>query len=153
MCGLLQGSSRKDRWARGSVSFVSLNSPDKNLQAKVQLDKLPSPLTTDIVNPKSFLRWETQRGCPYHCSFCQHRDATASGVAKIYQHRIQEELDWLKEKNIDDIAILDPTFNTDTLHATWVLSKLPKSKVSLQIRPETGRGREAPVCSLSLFRL
>jgi radical SAM superfamily enzyme len=44
--------------------------------------------------------------------------------------------DWIKETNVNDIAILDPTFNTDTAHASWILSKLPKSKVSLQIRPE-----------------
>jgi radical SAM superfamily enzyme YgiQ (UPF0313 family) len=113
-------------------------SQDKCRQASVQLETLPSPLTTNIVNPKNFLRWETQRGCPYQCSFCQHRDATSSGVSRVYKNRLQEEIDWLKgeKKNVKDIAILDPTFNTDTVHATWVLSQLPESKVSLQIRPE-----------------
>ena len=112
------------------------NTPDKNLQAKVDLEALPSPLTNNIVSPRAFLRWETQRGCPYQCSFCQHRDATSSGVVKIFKSRVQEEIDWIKDTNVNDIAILDPTFNTDTSHATWILSKLPKSKVSLQIRPE-----------------
>ena len=112
------------------------NSRDKNLQAQVDLETLPSPLTTNIVNPKSFIRWETQRGCPYQCSFCQHRDATFTGVARVYQSRIKEEVDWLREKDVNDIAILDPTFNTNTAHASWVLSEIPKSKVSLQIRPE-----------------
>ena len=131
---------------QATVEYANLNdgfpgihiayAPDKNLQAQVSLESLPSPLLTNIVNPKSFLRWETQRGCPYQCSFCQHRDATATGVAKVQKYRIQEEIDWIKETNVNDIAILDPTFNTDTAHATWILSQLPSSKVSLQIRPE-----------------
>ena len=112
------------------------NTVDKNRQAQVSLESLPSPLTTNVVDPKSFLRWETQRGCPYQCSFCQHRDATASGVAQVQRSRIQDEIKWIKETSVNDIAVLDPTFNTDTAHATWVLSQLQKSKVSLQIRPE-----------------
>ena len=126
-------------YAKANDAFPGIHiaySPDKNIQAKVDLESLPSPLTSNIVKPKSFLRWETQRGCPYQCSFCQHRDATSSGVAKVYENRIQEEIDWLKETTIDDIAVLDPTFNTNTAHAAWILSQLPKSKVSLQIRPE-----------------
>lgn len=131
---------------QATVEYAKLNdgfpgihiahTPDKNLQARVSLESLPSPLLTNIVNPKSFLRWETQRGCPYQCSFCQHRDATATGVSKVQKSRIQNEIDWIKETTVNDIAILDPTFNTDTAHATWILSQLPESKVSLQIRPE-----------------
>ena len=109
---------------------------DSNVQANVRIQDLPSPLTTNVVRPQSFLRWETQRGCPYVCSFCQHRDVTSSGVARIHKNRIEEELDWLRRSGIDDVAILDPTFNSDTLHATWIMSQLPKCKVSLQIRPE-----------------
>ena len=126
-------------YAKSNDSYPGIhiaNTPDKNFQAQIDLEVLPSPLTTNIVNPKSFLRWETQRGCPYQCSFCQHRDATATGVAQVQKTRIQSEIDWIKETTVNDIAILDPTFNTDTAHASWVLSQLPNSKVSLQIRPE-----------------
>lgn len=126
-------------YAKSNDAFPGIHraySPDKNLQAHVSLESLPSPLTTNIVDPRSFLRWETQRGCPYQCSCCQHRDALSTGVAKIQRSRIQNEIEWIKSKNVDDIAILDPTFNTDTFHAIWVVSQLPKSKISLQIRPE-----------------
>lgn len=112
------------------------NNKDYNYQASVDIKKLPSPLTSNIMNPKDFVRWETQRGCSYACSFCQHRDASNSGVSKLNQNRINEEIEWLKENKINDIAILDPTFNADTLHSSHILSILPNAKVSLQVRPE-----------------
>ena len=128
-------------YAKGNDNYPGIHvafTKDKNIQAQVNLQALPSPLTSEIIKPKSFLRWETQRGCPYKCSFCQHRDAESTGVSKIYENRIVDELKWLNSKaHINDIAILDPTFNTDTLHASWILSQLPmNAKVSLQIRPE-----------------
>ena len=46
---------------------------DRQEQARVDLEALPSPWLTGIVPLKGqrFVRWETQRGCPYRCSFCQ----------------------------------------------------------------------------------
>ena len=110
---------------------------DLGLQAKADISSLPSPLLKNIIQPKTFVRWETQRGCAYACSFCQHRDPDNRGVHSMDTNRINNEANWLRENNIPDIAILDPTFNTNTLHAIDVLSKLPQdSEVSLQIRPE-----------------
>ena len=50
---------------------------DLNLQTEVDLEFLPSPWLNgniDVENQK-FIRWETQRGCPFSCSFCQHKEA------------------------------------------------------------------------------
>ena len=46
-------------------------------QTSVDLSILPSPWLSgeiDLENQR-FIRWETQRGCPFRCSFCQHKEA------------------------------------------------------------------------------
>lgn len=69
---------------------------DRNEQARVQLDDLASPFISGVVDvPRAhrFLRWETQRGCPYRCNFCQHREADARPVLRRFAaDRIDEEI-------------------------------------------------------------
>ena len=51
---------------------VSVNNDDI---ASTSLNKIPSPFLNDIIqlnDQHRFIRWETQRGCPFKCSFCQH---------------------------------------------------------------------------------
>jgi radical SAM superfamily enzyme YgiQ (UPF0313 family) len=31
--------------------------------------------STLSLEKQRFIRWETQRGCPFRCSFCQHRES------------------------------------------------------------------------------
>ena len=49
---------------------------DKCQSAKTNFDQLPSPFLNKIIPNQKFLRWETQRGCPFSCSFCQHRESS-----------------------------------------------------------------------------
>jgi radical SAM superfamily enzyme YgiQ (UPF0313 family) len=42
--------------------------------ANVNLEALPSVYLENIIKPQRFIRWETQRGCPFRCSFCQHKE-------------------------------------------------------------------------------
>lgn len=48
---------------------------DLGLSASAELDDLPSPFLTGLIKPQRFIRWETQRGCPFRCAFCQHRES------------------------------------------------------------------------------
>ena len=49
---------------------------DLGLQSKSSLESLPSPFLDSIIHlDRSFIRWESQRGCPFKCTFCQHRDS------------------------------------------------------------------------------
>jgi radical SAM superfamily enzyme YgiQ (UPF0313 family) len=60
------------------------------------------------------MRWETQRGCIYACTFCQHRAADArQRPGLIHNSRIAKEVDALVQGGAQDIAVLDPIFHTN----------------------------------------
>lgn len=89
------------------------NHIDLGESANVDFESLPSPYLTGIIQPQRFIRWETQRGCPFKCSFCQHRASDESQKRKQFSlSRIAAEAAWITQhKVIQDIAVLDPTFN------------------------------------------
>lgn len=116
------------------------NTPDLGLSAVAELDDLPSPFST-IIKPQKFIRWETQRGCPFHCSFCQHRESDITMKRRHFNlNRVLQEAQWITEnKIIQDVAVLDPTFNSGPNYLN-VLDKLIEGKfcgkLSLQCRIE-----------------
>ena len=57
----------------------SFGTPDLGLQSKTDIENLPSPFLHSVFDLKrTFIRWETTRGCPFSCAFCQHRDSYSS---------------------------------------------------------------------------
>lgn len=135
--------------AQGKENILGVhlaNTPDKGLHTSTKLSELSSPFLDGTLEPQQFMRWETTRGCPYSCSFCQHRDPSpSSSVNKSWtkiQHsqrdRILSEIEWFVDNNVRDLAVLDPTFNT--LNGNMVLDFLERArfsgKISLQCRPE-----------------
>jgi len=115
---------------------------DLGQSAKVELETLPSPYLTGVIPPQRFIRWETQRGCPFKCSFCQHRQSDVSMKRKHFSaSRIAQEIQWIVSNNhiINDIAVIDPTFNSGPNYNN-VLRELAKGrykgKISLQCRAE-----------------
>ncbi len=98
--------------------------PDRGEQTATNLDLLPSPwLETPAPVAGSFLRWETQRGCPYRCSFCQHREAGSRLRRRaLPPARIASEVDLFCSSGVADIAVLDPIFNLGP-HAPQILNR------------------------------
>jgi radical SAM superfamily enzyme YgiQ (UPF0313 family) len=99
--------------------------------------------TPGVVQPQRFIRWETQRGCPYRCAFCQHRQAGAESLRRrqLSQSRIFQEISWIcRNPVIQDIAVLDPTFNAAGAAPQQVLQLLAEGgytgKLALQCRLE-----------------
>jgi radical SAM superfamily enzyme YgiQ (UPF0313 family) len=111
-------------------------------QSIVDLDKLPSPWLNNIINTKQqeFIRWESQRGCPFKCTFCQHKEPGARLISKQFaSSRILKEIDLFCKENIKDIAVLDPIFNA-TPFSNKILERFYensfKGRLSLQCRLE-----------------
>jgi len=81
------------------------------------LNEIPSPYLTGvfdhIIDSKKYNYlplWETNRGCPYHCTFC---DLGADYYNKMYQfdtQRLLDELNYFSRKQIEYIEILDTNF-------------------------------------------
>lgn len=120
---------------------VSVHGADTVAQsAKPDLALLPSPLLTGTLKPGHFVRWEAQRGCPYSCSFCQHRE---SGLRMRFRvlppGRLMRELEVLVSSGVGNIAVLDPVFNMNP-HAEAILRLLAdhgySGRLSLQCRFE-----------------
>lgn len=83
-------------------------------KAEYPLDDLPSPWLTGIMTPGQKIRWETMRGCPYRCTFCQHRESGNRFKIKEGQldiSRIKEEALLFAKSDVKRISILDPIFN------------------------------------------
>lgn len=114
--------------------------PDLAWRSQVDLDKLVSPYLTGLIKPQPFLRWETQRGCPFMCSFCQHRESGDHLKRRnLLSKRLQDEIDFFCENNVNDFAVLDPTFNSGPSYLD-VLRRFVHNKytgkISLQSRFE-----------------
>jgi radical SAM superfamily enzyme YgiQ (UPF0313 family) len=115
--------------------------------AEADLSALASPLLSGTLRPQRFLRWETQRGCPFKCSFCQHRASDLGPKLRrstFALDRVLAEARFLCDHKavVRDVAVLDPTFNSGAIHL-GVLDALVDGgfdgKLALQVRPEMVR--------------
>ena len=117
---------------------------DLGFSTRTNLDTLKSPFMTGLVPAQRFIRWETQRGCPFKCSFCQHREPEQHEASELRRHfhaeRVQLEAEWIcANPVIQDIAVLDPTFNSGPGYLNvmdTLISGGYSGKLSLQCRLE-----------------
>src|SRR5258707_8634095 len=118
---ILESYPARDWTALPGVSFVG---PDGAFTRNVNgprfrdLDDLPSPFLTGAfdrlmaANPnESWIGlWETNRGCPFRCTFCDWGSATAAKVTKFGEDRLFSEVDWFAAKKIEYIFCCDANF-------------------------------------------
>lgn len=107
-------SSRPDLNNVKGLSFVR----DRELittqpQNRIEdLDLIPSPYLENYFDGAQYV-WapiETNRGCPYQCTYCYWGAATNSKVFKFDMGRIKEEIVWLSKGRAFYIFINDANF-------------------------------------------
>jgi putative methyltransferase len=54
--------------------------------------------------------WETNRGCPYSCSFCDWGSSTMSKVRPFDLGRLEAEIDWFARKHLNSLLLADANF-------------------------------------------
>ncbi len=101
---------------RRFLSPISSRIPD--------LSRLPSPFLTgeadDIISGYDSVLWELTRGCPFACAFCF--ESRGKRIVRDYpMDRIERELDYLVSKEIQNVFVLDPTFNLNPERAKSLL--------------------------------
>lgn len=82
------------------------------------VDEIPSPYLTGVfdklMNDNPDVTWngifETNRGCPYMCTFCDWGSLTYSKVKRFHLERVFDELEWFGKNKIDYISITDANF-------------------------------------------
>ena len=76
-----------------------------------------------FVGPGASVLWEMTRGCPFSCSFCFESKGIRA-VRHFSYERIDEELEYLLAHQVEEVFILDPTFNMDKKRTTQMLTLL-----------------------------
>lgn len=73
------------------------------------LMEIPSPFTTGIFDGGAYTTGilETNRGCPFTCSFCYWGAATNSKVNRFEMDRVREDIAWLCQNDFVAIFIVD----------------------------------------------
>ena len=82
------------------------------------LDNIPSPYLTglfdDIIAENPDVNWsgmfESNRGCPYKCTFCDWGSLTFSKVKKFDIDRTLAELEWAAKNKIEFLYLSDANF-------------------------------------------
>ena len=80
------------------------------------LDALPSPYLTGEFDHIGADAWpfavsiETNRGCPYGCTFCDWGSATLSRIRKFSVERVLAELEWVADRGIPGVQLCDANF-------------------------------------------
>lgn len=79
------------------------------------LNTLASPFLTGLFDvfagiPELFVTLETNRGCPYSCTFCDWGSATASRVRLYDIERVFAELEWCAHKAVSSVSVADANF-------------------------------------------
>jgi len=81
-----------------------------------QVDDIPSPILTGFYNEiirrrTDKVQWqvtfETLRGCPYQCTFCDIGEDYWNKITKFDMDRIREEITWMGKNKIEYVAVCD----------------------------------------------
>src|SRR5262249_30735181 len=104
---------RKRGSSEGATPDRLVRTPDR--ERITDLDSIPSPYLTDWFQRQDAERWiaaiiETNRGCPYSCTFCDWGAATASKIRLFSTERVFAEIDWVSKNRIEVLWFADSNF-------------------------------------------
>ena len=73
--------------------------------------------------------WETNRGCPYMCTFCDWGSATATRMRKWTEDRLFKEIEWFADNKIPYIDCCDANFGIYQDRDKRIATKLKEEKL------------------------
>lgn len=83
------------------------NRPDK------EINDIPSPYLSGLFDNylqegKSYSAIiETNRGCPYRCTFCDQEALYYNKLSRFHEHRVYSEIDWMVKNKIEFVYFAD----------------------------------------------
>jgi radical SAM superfamily enzyme YgiQ (UPF0313 family) len=120
-----------------SIKGLLVNENGKTINTGVSsrienLDEIPSPYLTgifdDLIAANPGAVWnatlETNRGCPYQCTFCDWGSLTYNKIKKFGLERVFQELDWIGEHHCDFLSITDANFGIFPERDSLIADKL-----------------------------
>ena len=108
----------------GNKDFSKIDGVEsKDFKTKPQtrtkdLNKLPSPYLTNVIwdlvekreNVTFTASWETNRGCPYPCTFCDWGSLTNTSLTSWSDDQLFKEIEWFSKNKIGYIDCCDANF-------------------------------------------
>jgi len=118
---VLEASARRDWTGIAGVSFRGGDGAVVRGPKRVRfrnLSDVPSPFLDGTFEPvmranpdeKWIGLWETNRGCPFKCAFCDWGSAVADKVAVFEEERLNQEVDWFARNKVEFIFCCDANF-------------------------------------------
>ena len=101
------------------LSVHENNIPDRIIKFPRMKELLsPSPYTSGIferlIKENPHVEWnttlETNRGCPYSCTFCDWGSLTQSKVKCFSEQRVLSDIDWISKNKIPYVFLADANF-------------------------------------------
>lgn len=93
--------------------------PIYQIQKRVELAGLPSPFTDGdilqkVVDDNPGIKWatclETNRGCPFRCTFCDWGSLTQAKIKQFDLEKVFKEWDWIVNNGIEYVHIADANY-------------------------------------------
>lgn len=143
------------------VKGISTKEFTTEIQERIKdFEVMPSPYLTntvwDLVDKTEGIQWivswETNRGCPYQCTFCDWGSATATTMRKWSDERLYKEIEWFADNKIPYIDCCDANFGIYRDRDLKIAQKLSEEK-SKKGFPETFRTNWAKVSSEKIIPL
>lgn len=96
------------------------------------LSQIPSPYLSGILDVKKYsgVLWELSRGCPFQCAFCYESKGSPS-VRQFPITRIEKELELFEKNGVEQIFVLDPTFNRNKQRAKQILQMIKEKAAGI----------------------
>lgn len=116
----------------------------KIILESISEEDLASPYLTGVLNLYTRkIYWETKRGCKFRCGFCEWGNAEKI-LIELDKTRLFKEIDLIKDSSIEEINILDATFNfgRNYLEILHYLLEQTDLKITFQARFETLIGKQ-----------
>ena len=125
----------KEEWK--SIPGLLINDNGKTIDTGeaeriTELDHIPSPylngLFDDLLVEHPDITWnatlETNRGCPYACTFCDWGSLTYNKVKNFNLERVYAELEWIGKNSCDFVSITDANFGIFPERDSLIADKL-----------------------------
>ncbi|HUW70517.1 MAG TPA: B12-binding domain-containing radical SAM protein [bacterium] len=165
-------SANPDRLAAGGVADIVVSGEGEGAMADIVSSMLRgevppgpvirAPLLDPADLPSPWLdgtldasRWggaalELTRGCPYRCSFCFESKGTAR-LRHFPLDTIRKEVERFSEAGVDEVFVLDPTFNADARRMAGAVRVFqeagPDLRYMIELRAELLGARQAELLS------
>lgn len=141
---LLSVLENLDRSCWGEIPSITYRKGDGSFANTPRIDRIkdlatvPSPYLEGVfeslvrANPSErwIALWETNRGCPFSCTFCDWGSAVASKVHPFDMERLRAETDWFADKKIEYVFCADANFGIlkRDIDIVWYVAKMKKER-------------------------